>query len=98
MSFRAATGSLSRRLKDPSGAVVQGANITSVNIALKSEYTAISKEQGFYSLPALPVGHYDLTVSATGFTTQRRTNLAVDAEYALRWISCGHCDDHQRGT
>jgi hypothetical protein len=40
--------------------------------------------RGFYSFPNLPVGHYDLTISATGFTTQLKRNLTVDADSALR--------------
>jgi hypothetical protein len=30
------------------------------------------------------VGHYDLTITASGFNTQRKTNLTVDADSALR--------------
>src|SRR5271155_2586438 len=82
--WAAASGSLSGTLKDPSGAVVQGAAITLVNTALKSEYKAVSNEQGFYSFPNLSVGHYDVTIEATGFTTQTKTNLTVDTDAALR--------------
>jgi hypothetical protein len=82
--WAAATGSLSGTLKDPSGAVVRGATITLVNIALRSEYRAISNEQGFYTLPALPVGHYELTIEASGFRPEVRTNLAVDTDAALK--------------
>jgi hypothetical protein len=51
---------------------------------LKSEYKAISNGQGFYSFPTLPVGHYDLTIEATGFKTQKKTNLTVDTDAALK--------------
>jgi hypothetical protein len=51
-----ANGSLSGTLKDPSGAVVPRAKITLVNTALKSEFRAVSDEQGFYNLATLPVG------------------------------------------
>ena len=71
-------------LKDQSGAVVSGATITLVNTALKSEYKAVSNGQGFYSFPTLPVGHYDLTIEATGFKTQKKTNLTVDTDAALK--------------
>ncbi len=83
MLSAAASGSLSGTLKDSSGAVIQGATVTLVNTALKSEYKAISNGQGFYSFPTLQVGHYDLTIEATGFKTQKRTNLAVDTDAAL---------------
>jgi hypothetical protein len=82
--WAAANGSLSGTLKDQSGAVVSGATITLVNTALKSEYKAVSNGQGFYSFPTLPVGHYDLTIEATGFKTQKKTNLTVDTDAALK--------------
>jgi hypothetical protein len=53
-------------------------------MAQQTIYQAVSDRQGFYSFPNLPVGHYDLTISATGFATQRKINLAVDADAALR--------------
>jgi hypothetical protein len=80
----AANGSLSGTLTDPSGSVVQGSTITLVNTALGSEYKAISNEEGFYSFPTLPVGHYDLAIEATGFKTQEKTNLTVDTDAALK--------------
>ncbi len=67
----AANGNISGTLKDPSGAVVQGATITLVNTALKSEYKTISNGEGFYSFPTLPVGHYDLTIEAPGSGPRR---------------------------
>ena len=79
-----AAGSLSGRLTDPSGATIPRAGVTVVNTGLKSEFTATSDARGFYSFPALPVGHYDLTIEAAGFQTQKKTGIAVDADSALR--------------
>jgi hypothetical protein len=81
--WAAANGSLAGTLKDSTGAVVEGAAVTLVNTALKSEYTAISNGRGFYAFPTLPVGHYDLTIEATGFKTQKKTNLKIDTDAAL---------------
>src|SRR5580692_7342727 len=80
----AANGSFSGTLTDPSGAVVDGATITLVNVALQSKYTAITNGQGFYSFPTLPVGHYDLTIEASGFKTQKTNGLTVDTDAALK--------------
>jgi hypothetical protein len=79
-----AGGSLSGTLTDPSGAVVSGATVTAVNTAIGSEYTAVSNGQGFYSFPTLPVGRYDLTVEAAGFETQKKTDLIIDTDRALK--------------
>jgi|HubBroStandDraft_6_1064221.scaffolds.fasta_scaffold02672_5 hypothetical protein len=80
----AANGSVSGTLKDPSGAVVEGARITLVNTALRAEYKTTSNGQGFYCFPLLPVGRYDLTIEAPGFKTQTKTNLMVDTDAAPR--------------
>jgi hypothetical protein len=80
----AAGGSISGVLKDPSGALIPAARLTLTNTTLKAAFKAASDAQGFYSFPALPVGRYDLTIAAAGFKTQQKTNLAVDADAALR--------------
>ena len=82
--WAASGGSLSGTLKDPSGAVLPGAKLTLVNSALKTEFTATSDGQGFYSFPNLAVGHYDLTIEAAGFKTQKKTDITVDADAAVR--------------
>lgn len=69
---------------DLSGAVVVGAQVTLINNALQTNYHTTSDKQGIYSFPNLPVGHYDLVAEATGFSTQRKTNLAVDTDSAQR--------------
>jgi Carboxypeptidase regulatory-like domain len=84
-SLRAATGgSISGTVADPSGAVVAGATLKLVNTAQQTTYQAVADKQGLYSFPNLPVGRYDLTISASGFATQKKTSLTVDTDSALR--------------
>jgi hypothetical protein len=84
-SLHGATGgSISGVIADPSGAVIPGAALRLVNTARQTTYQNVSDSQGRYSFPNLPVGHYDLTISANGFTTERKSNLAVDTDSALR--------------
>ncbi|MGB9448349.1 MAG: carboxypeptidase-like regulatory domain-containing protein, partial [Candidatus Acidiferrum sp.] len=75
---------MSGTLRDPSGGVVPGATITLTNAVLKSEFKATSDDQGFYSFPTLPVGHYDMTIEAAGFKTEQKTDLAVDTDASLK--------------
>jgi Carboxypeptidase regulatory-like domain len=83
--LRAATGgSISGTVIDPSGAVIQGAVLRLVNTGQQTVYQVISDRQGFYSFPNLPVGRYELTISANKFAAQRKTNLTVDTDSALR--------------
>jgi len=85
LSLRGATGgSVSGTVADRSGAVVAGATLQLVNTAQQTIYHAVSDKQGLYSFPNLPVGHYDLTISAPGFSTQKKTNLTVDTDSAMR--------------
>jgi hypothetical protein len=85
LTLRAATGgSISGTVLDPSGAVVAAATLHLVNEAQQTTYHAVSDKQGLYSFPNLPVGHYDLTISATGFAPQKKTNLTVDTDSAIR--------------
>jgi len=64
--------------------VVAGATLKLINTARQTIYQVASDRQGLYGFPNLPVGRYDLTVSAEGFTAQRKTSLTVDADSALR--------------
>jgi hypothetical protein len=85
LPLRAATGgSISGTVSDPSGAVIPEAALKLINTAQQTTYQAVSNREGLYSFPNLPVGHYDLTIEAPGFITQRKTNLTVDTDSALR--------------
>src|ERR1700722_15302229 len=85
LTLRGATGgSISGTVTDQSGAVLPDATLELLNTGQLSTYHARSDRQGLYSFPNLSVGHYDLTITATGFTTQRKTDLTVDTDSALR--------------
>jgi hypothetical protein len=77
-------GSIFGTVADQSGAVVPGATLRLVNTALRTTYHVVSDRQGLYSFPNLPVGHYDLTIEANGFTPQRKQSLRVDTDSAIR--------------
>ena len=82
--WAAVGGSISGTVADQSGAVVSGATLKLVNTSQQTTYQTVSDGQGLYSFPNLPVGHYDLTIEANGFTPQRKTNLTVDTASAIR--------------
>jgi hypothetical protein len=77
-------GSISGTVTDRSGAVVAGATLKLVNTSQQTTYQTVSDKQGLYSFPNLPVGHYDLTTAATGFSPQRKNGVAVDTDSAVR--------------
>src|SRR3984957_6359859 len=82
--WAATGGSISGTVTDQSGAVVPDATLELVNTGQHSTYHVKSDKQGLYSFPNLAVGHYDLTITAPGFTTQQKTNLTVDTDSAVR--------------
>ena len=77
-------GSISGTVTDQTGGVIPGAKLTLVNLDLATSYKVTADAQGFYSFPTLPVGRYELTIEATGFKTQKKTGLTVDADAAIR--------------
>jgi hypothetical protein len=83
-AWAAVGGSISGTVADKSGAVVADAVLKLVNTAQQTTYQAISDKQGLYAFPNLPVGHYNLTTAAVGFNPQRKTDLRVDTDSAIR--------------
>lgn len=60
-------GSITGRVTDPLGATVPNAAIAAINTATNARFATVSSQEGVYTLPALPVGTYNLTIEAPGF-------------------------------
>jgi hypothetical protein len=69
-------------VKDTSGAVVPGANVTVKNLETGQTRTVTSNDSGYYRALSLPVGRYEVTIEKTGFRKGVRTgiNLVVGQE------------------
>jgi len=78
------TGSISGVITDKSGAVVAGATVVATDTLTGVQTTQKTDAKGFYNLPALAVGNYNLEISQTGFKTYRQIGLVIDANSALR--------------
>ncbi|HWF47622.1 MAG TPA: carboxypeptidase regulatory-like domain-containing protein [Bryobacteraceae bacterium] len=63
---------------DNSGAVVPNASIDLVNTATQAKRTTTSNRAGVYALPDITPGTYQITVSASGFQTEQRTDISVN--------------------
>src|SRR5260370_17389858 len=61
-----------------------GVRVTVTNTALGTQVSTTTDVQGFYALPKLPVGRYDVLIQIEGFKPHRRTGLVVDADAALQ--------------
>ena len=64
---------------DASGAVVPNANVTLVNLGTNETRTVQSNGSGDYIFTLLPVGHYSISVKASGFQESITKDLAVEA-------------------
>lgn len=63
------TGSIQGTVKDPSGAVVLGAQVRVVQTRTTIQRETTANDAGFYLIPALVPGPYKITVQATGMRT-----------------------------
>src|SRR6202050_3554161 len=78
-------GSISGTVKDPSGSVIARASVTAHEVDTGLSWHATTQATGFYTLPALPVGRYELTVEAPGFGACLRQGIVLDTNAALRF-------------
>lgn len=72
------TGTFLGTVVDSSGAVIAGAKISVRDIATNLERSTASNDQGFYELPLLPPGTYQLQAEMQGFKRVNRANLKLD--------------------
>src|SRR5579872_7155106 len=78
------TGTISGVVTDKSGAVVAGASVTAIDTQTGVKTEVKTDAKGFYSLPALAIGTYNLEVKNPGFKRFKATGLVIDANSALR--------------
>src|ERR1039458_9133139 len=77
--------SLSGVVSDSSGAVVPGAKVSIADTATGATRDVVASDAGYYTASNLQPGPYQITVSATGFTTKVASglNLTVGGQQVL---------------
>jgi hypothetical protein len=78
------TGSISGVVTDKSGAVIAGATVVATDTLTGVQTNQKTDAKGFYNLPTLAVGRYDLEIKQVGFRSYRQNGLVIDANSALR--------------
>lgn len=78
LSAQTFRGTILGTVTDPTGAVVAGAKVTAKNVGTGLERSTQTSGDGSYSLPELPIGTYNVTISLTGFQTFVATGVTVD--------------------
>src|ERR1700732_3267486 len=77
-SFAQVSGAtLSGTVTDPSGSAIPKAQITIKDVATGVARVLVSDGAGLYSAPNLLPGNYEVSVTAPGFSTQRRTGITL---------------------
>src|SRR5262245_51581342 len=76
------SATLSGRIEDSSGAVISGANVTTIHLETNQQHTATSNDEGRYRFPYLRIGAYDIKVDAQGFSTITK-QLTISVGQAL---------------
>src|SRR4051812_20251090 len=69
---------------DPSGAVLVNVPIEVRNGATGQTFTAATSATGNYTISQLPVGDYEVVVTAPGFKSYNHTNVHLAAQQTLR--------------
>jgi len=72
-------GTVTVTVLDPSGSVVEGADLELRDLATNSVVKANTQDQGVHTFPNLSIGKYQLTVKKQGFQTQEFTDVTVEA-------------------
>jgi len=66
---------------DSSGAAVPDAAITALNKATGVKYTTVTNAQGDYRINNVPVGRYDVSATAKGFSTATMADVALELNH-----------------
>lgn len=78
------SGSMIGTVKDPSGLVVVGAQVTVTNHDTSAKFVAVTDGSGLWRAPILSPGIYDVSVSAKGFSTEVQNDVEVRVADRLR--------------
>jgi outer membrane receptor protein involved in Fe transport len=70
-------------VSDQNGAVISGANVTATNKATNLSRTTLTNEEGVYTIPALPVGEYEIDINSTGFKDLKVTSVILNIGQTL---------------
>jgi hypothetical protein len=77
-------GTITGTVSDPGGAVVPAATVSARNTESGAQYDTVTTATGNYTLPSLPAGIYELTVTAPGFARSIEERLEVQVAMTIR--------------
>jgi hypothetical protein len=72
-------GQISGTVKDAQGGVVPGVTVTATHLETQQARITVTDSGGFFTLPNLPPGKYDVSAELQGFKKALRQNVTLDA-------------------
>jgi hypothetical protein len=81
---QATTAQISGTVKDPSGAVLPGVEITAIQTATGGKRSTVSNETGNYVLASLAIGPYMLQAELPGFKSYVQTGIVLQVDDSPR--------------
>lgn len=72
-------GQISGTVKDAQGGVVPGVTVTVTNLDTQTGRTTVTDSSGYFTIPNLPGGKYDVSAELQGFKKALRQNVTLDA-------------------
>src|SRR5437764_7754682 len=72
-----ATAQISGTVRDASGAVLPGVEVTATQSETGISRMTVTNEAGFYVLPGLPLGPYRMEAALVGFRTFAQTGIVL---------------------
>ena len=81
---QSATGQIVGKVTDPNGAIVVGANVTAKSVDTGRETTAVSDNDGSYTITALTPGLYEVTVQGGNFkVSNQRVQVTIGSKVSV---------------
>ncbi len=71
-------------VRDTTGAVLPGVDVTLVDAGTSNERRAVTNEAGLYTFPNVPVGEYRITATISGFKPITKSGVQVSAGLNIR--------------
>src|SRR5438445_1641161 len=78
-----ATAQISGTVRDQSGAVLPGVEVTATQTETGIARSTVTNETGFYVLPNLPLGPYRLQAALPGFRTFAQTGVVLQVNSSV---------------
>src|SRR5256884_8933974 len=77
------TAAVRGTVTDEQGAAIAGAEVTITNVDTSFNRTALTSSDGEYNFPDLPLGHYKIHATHSGFKSSEQTGITLHANDSL---------------